>query len=313
MNELTTQKTMLPDTIEDLTQFVLIGKAKLQAYMLKLQTVNKLSVAQEIRDQTLRETQEMSNALIAAEQRIGELLLAIPKASGNQYTSANSAQTEKAKTKTETVKEMGYSKDEASDYQQMAKHPEVVQKVIENALANGEVVTKSQVLKEIKAAKEQARAEAEANKSTREKFAEQKAKRLQEENERLKSEVREVEVPPRDYESIKAQNASYAKENKLLLGAKEKDAEEIKRLKARLADFESRQDVAELQKKLETEAGYFAIRTYDYIQKNGGYVWVTERMKDLSPESRKQFLSAIYAIDAFAKQMIENIGGYGIE
>lgn len=51
MNEIITSgQQMLPETIEDLTQFVLVGKAKLQAYMLKLQTVNKLSVAQEIRD-----------------------------------------------------------------------------------------------------------------------------------------------------------------------------------------------------------------------------------------------------------------------
>ena len=60
-----------------------------------------------------------SNALIAAEQRIGELLLAIPKASGNQYTSAIADRLVKAKS--ETIAEMGYTKDEASDYQQMAK------------------------------------------------------------------------------------------------------------------------------------------------------------------------------------------------
>lgn len=36
-----------------------------------------------------RETQEISNALIAAEQRIGELLLTIPKASGNYAESEN--------------------------------------------------------------------------------------------------------------------------------------------------------------------------------------------------------------------------------
>lgn len=62
MNEIvTTEQTMLPDTLEDLTQFVLVGKATLQAYMLRLQNVNRLSVAQEIRDQTLREAQEVSN------------------------------------------------------------------------------------------------------------------------------------------------------------------------------------------------------------------------------------------------------------
>lgn len=151
--------TQLPDTIEDLTQFVLVGKAKLQAYMLKLQTINKLSTAQEIRDQTLKEAQEISTALIAAEQRIGELLLAIPKQSGARTDlQTSSTRTEEVKTKSEVISEMGYSKDEASDYQRMAQNPEVVQKVIEDALANGEVVTKTAVMKEIKSLKEQLRA-----------------------------------------------------------------------------------------------------------------------------------------------------------
>lgn len=163
MNELTTIQAQLPDTIEDLTQFVLVGKAKLQAYMLKLQTVNKLSVAQEIRDQTLGEAQEISNALIAAEQRIGELLLAMPTAQGLRKDITSATRSDEVKTKSETISEMGYDRHEASDYQQMAKYPEVVQKVIEEALANGEIVTKTQVLKEIKAVKDQAKKEAEDN------------------------------------------------------------------------------------------------------------------------------------------------------
>ena len=292
MNELTTATTQLPETIDDLTQFVLVGKAKLQAYMLKLQTVNKLSVAQEIRDQTLQEAQEISNALIAAEQRIGELLLAIPKQAGASNFSRDE---EKLKTKGETIKEMGYGKNEASDYQQMAKHPEVVKKVMEDALANGEVVTKASVMREIKFYKNR--------------IADLEKKKNPE------PEVREVEVEvvPDDYEDLKNRNASFTKENKMLLDGKRKQDAEIKQLRERLADLETRQGVTELQKKLEEEAGHFAIRTYDYIQKNGGYVWVTERMKDLQGDSRKQFINAVYAIDAFAKQMIENIGGYGIE
>lgn len=117
MNEIvTTEQTMLPDTLEDLTQFVLVGKATLQAYMLRLQNVNRLSVAQEIRDQTLREAQEVSNALIAAEQRIGELLLAIPTQRGKRTDIETSDErSTEVMTKSETIKEMGYGKTEAKD------------------------------------------------------------------------------------------------------------------------------------------------------------------------------------------------------
>lgn len=153
MNELTTTTQQLPDTLEDLTQYVLVNKAKLQAYMLKLKTVEKLDVAQAIKDQTLKDSQEIASALLAAEQRIGELLLAIPKASGGDRKSEgfkNRDMSNFEKSKSETIKNMGYSKDEVSDYQQMAKNPEVVQKVIDDAIANGEVPTKSEVTKNIK-------------------------------------------------------------------------------------------------------------------------------------------------------------------
>lgn len=294
MNEVVNyENTQLPDTLEDLTQFVLVGKAKLQAYMLKLQTVNKLSVAQEIRDQTLKEAQEISTALIAAEQRIGEILLAIPKASGgvNQYNKEEKAE-RTAKTKAETISDMGYDRHEASDYQQMAKHPEVVQKVIENAIANGEVVTKTSVMREIKFYKDRI-----------DELSKQKPEKV----------VEKVEVVPEDYEDLKKTVEASQKDYRFLEKEREKDRQKIKELKERVKDLESRSDIEELQKKLETEAGYFAVRTYDYIQKNGGFVWITERMDQLPEKQRKEFIATVYAIDAFAKQMIENIGGYGVE
>lgn len=147
MNELSVRNETLPDNLEDLTQFVLVGKSKLQAYMLKLRTINRLSTAQEVRDQTLQEAQEISAALMAAEQRIGEILLEIPKSSGQYAKSEN-----RPMSKNTLVAEMGYTKDEASDYQRMAQNPEIVQRVIDQALSDGKIVTKSAVMREIESA-----------------------------------------------------------------------------------------------------------------------------------------------------------------
>lgn len=54
--------------------------------------------------------------------RIGEILLSIPKQTGNQYTSASSERLEKAKSKSETTEQMGYTRHEVSDYQRMAQN-----------------------------------------------------------------------------------------------------------------------------------------------------------------------------------------------
>lgn len=309
MNELAERTVNLPDTIEDLTQFVLVGKAKLNAYMLKLQTINKLSVAQEIREQTLKETQELNAALFAAEQRIGELLLAIPKQSG---ASNFSRDVEKLKTKSETIKDMGYSKDEASDYQRMAKNPDIVQKVLEEAVANGTVATRTQVMKEIRKADESAR------EAVRQELAEkdqqiraQEAKIRELQNRPL--EVREVVKD----KSLEQENADLKKKLAEANSTANRRYEEKKDAERRLAEAEER-----LQRGKEEAPGdrltrnriddveYFTASTYTFVKRFGGFVWSKEELKSVPNDKVARFKTALFSLDAMVKQMIENIGGY---
>lgn len=290
-------KTQLPDTLEDLTQFVLVGKAKLQAYMLKLQTVNKLSVAQEIRDQTLKETQEVSNALIAAEQRIGELLLAIQKQSGMRTDlETSSERVEKVKTKGETISEMGYSKDEASDYQQMAKHPEVVQKVIDDALANGDVVTKASVMREIKHYKDRVKAQQEEIENLR----------------NQKPKVIEKEVTPDDYEELKDKARridGYKKDFADMRKEYDAMSEKWKR-----AEKEKQSMLDELNKperekaeNIKRSALFFCAGVSNFIEKYGGYVWLSQELDSMEQTERDGYIKAIDAVYAWATQMKANV------
>lgn len=286
MNEIITSgQTMLPETIEDLTQFVLIGKAKLQAYMLKLQTVNKLSVAQEIRDQTLKEAQEVSNAVIAAEQRIGELLLAIPSASGRRTDlETSSKHIEEVKTKSETVKEMGYSKDEASDYQQMAKHPEVVKKVIQEAMDNGDIVTKASVMREIK-------------------FYKDRIKQLEQ------APAKTVEVVPDDYEDIKEQLEIAEREARRLEADYQKARKKISEQSKTVDALKAKLGADKVVKDASRDIQHFTIATHDYIRRYGGHVWSFEQIQNVDEGTRTDFVNAIKTLDGFAQQLIRNMEG----
>lgn len=310
MNNITTfQSAQLPDTIEDLTQFVLVGKAKLSAYMVKLQAVNKLSTAQEIRDQTLIETQELSTALIAAEQRIGELLLAIPKASGGDRKSEdfkNRDTSKFEKSKSETIKDMGYSKDEAHDFQQMAKHPEVVQKVIENALENGEVVNKSQVMKEIAEVKRQAKEE---NDKLRKALSESETNRIKAEKNQKVKEVK-VEVLPADYEDLKkkAKNADAWK--------KDYERQQIKTGEKQQQILELQQQIKDLQEQTVREqsnndmiasAIMFATQCKNFIESVGGYVFLSEHLMELPERERKGYQMSAQAVHDWSQIILNNI------
>lgn len=295
MNEITTFASQLPDTIEDLTQFVLVGKSKLNAYMLKLRTVNRLSVAQEIRNQTLEETQELANALIAAEQRIGELLLAIPKASGARTDlQTSSPYREEVKTKSETIKEMGYGKNEAADYQRMAMNPDIVRKVIEDATANGEVVTKAAVMRQIQKAKEEMQAEME---------------RLRKDNRILANRAKPETVyrEPKDYQEMKQKARAYDAEVGRLNEKLNKAYNDNRKLSDKVTELQ--EQTAREQSNNDFVAGsiYFVAQCGSFIRDVGGYVWIADKLEDLPEKDREGYIKAAMAVRDWATVLLQNI------
>lgn len=301
MNEVTVFQTgNLPDTIEDLTQFVLVGKAKLDAYMLKLRTVNRLSTAQEIRDQTLKEAQEVSTALIAAEQRIGEILLAIPKSSG-QYAKSENRPT----SKNTLVAEMGYTKDEASDYQRMAQNPEIVQRIIDEALANGEVVTKSQVIREIAEVKRQAKEE---NEKLRKALSESEARRITDSGQ-VKEIVREVEVIPVDYEEIKKKVKSLESENRLLESDRKAALDKWFKADERVKDLEKTLNSPEEVKQRDLEGRCFELTSAitTFLSKHGGVTFTKEEISKLSKYERQTLERATGRLRNWLDELLDEV------
>ena len=305
MDELTKRTTQLPDTLEDLSQFVLVNKAKLDAYRVKLRAVNRLSDAQGIREQTLQEMQDISSALIAAETRIGEILLSIPKQTGNQYTSASSTPIEKAKTKSETISEMGYSKDQASDYQRMAQNPAVVNMVLEQAEREGRVVFHADVMRKIKAK------DAEIEKLSRDRDSAEKAAKsfAKQVNQGGRVIEKIVEVVPDDYEELKRQNQTYKADTQRLDREYKQVTSELADAKRQIKEMQSEDGDKKVIQSAQDSMDNFSIATYDFIRKYGGNVWSFDKWADVPDTTRKNFAKAIQALSAFAQQMADNIGG----
>ena len=74
----------LPNTIEELAIFVLVGREKLVSVRAEIRAIDKLELAEEVREQKREEAQMLAEALIDAEVRIGDLLKEIPKAQGTR-------------------------------------------------------------------------------------------------------------------------------------------------------------------------------------------------------------------------------------
>lgn len=155
MNSIAVSSNNLPGTLEDLSKFVLVGREQLVAVRAAIRAIDKVGVAQEVRKQKLKEGQEIAEAVLDAEVRIGELMAATPKAQG--FASIRDTA---VTNKTDALKQAGFTgSDEkirqmAHRFETLAAHPEAVERAKAEARENQEMVTRSSVLEKVASEKE---------------------------------------------------------------------------------------------------------------------------------------------------------------
>lgn len=151
MNDITTRNDYLPATITELSKFVLVGREKLNAVRAEIRAIDKVGLAQEVHEQKLREAQDIADAVLDAEVRIGELMAKVPKATPNNNPfHENDSAVDLVKPKSEVIREAGFTTKQVERFQTMAAHPEIVEQAKAEAREEGRIVTRESVLKEIK-------------------------------------------------------------------------------------------------------------------------------------------------------------------
>lgn len=152
MNDITLSNKQLPANIGDLAKFVLVGREKLVAVRAEIRAIDKVGLAEEVRRQKLEEAQAISEAVLDAEVRLGELMAKIPKATNggaNQY-GAKSTTVSNKQTKAEIIEQAGFTQKQAERFQTLAAHPEIVEQAKAEARENDDVVSRSLALNMIK-------------------------------------------------------------------------------------------------------------------------------------------------------------------
>ena len=185
MNEIQTIERQLPDTLPELAKFALVGREKLAAVRAEIRAIDKLNLANEVHEQKLIEAQDIAEAVLDAEVKIGELTAQIEKHSGGDHKSENfkmdnTVDFDSPKTKSETLKEIGIPQKTAERFERLAKHPELIQEAKDSAREHGEIVTRQDVINRIAAQEIPTRQQKEAKelreaKKRHEDFAEQKS------------------------------------------------------------------------------------------------------------------------------------------
>lgn len=156
MNEVVIRQEYIPSKMEDLSRFVLVGREKLVAVRAEIRAIEKVGLAQEVRQQKLREAQDISEAVLDAEVRIGELMAKVPKASGGDRRSENFKKDTDVvfeKPKADIIRDAGFTPKQVQRFQTLAAHPEIVEQAKAEARENDDIVSRSFVLEKVKAQK----------------------------------------------------------------------------------------------------------------------------------------------------------------
>lgn len=160
MNQLIQTSQKLPANIEDLAKFVLVGREKLTSVRAEIRAIDKLNLAEEVRTQKKEEALMLSEALLDAEVRIGELTRVLPKSQGfaskpeNIFSNKGQHCTELEKPiqkpKLEVIKNLGFSEDQVKRFETLANNPDIVEQVKAEARENDDLPTRSRVLQLVK-------------------------------------------------------------------------------------------------------------------------------------------------------------------
>lgn len=149
MDEVIISEKRLPQTLPELSKFVLIGREKLNAVRAEIRAIKAVNLATEVYEQKLEEAQEIADAVLDAEVKLGELTAQMEKATKQNAKKQFDSSVDLIKPKAQQLKEIGIEQKTAERFERMALHPEAVEAAKEEARQNNEIVTRAAVLRKI--------------------------------------------------------------------------------------------------------------------------------------------------------------------
>jgi len=139
MSDIEKRKETLPETIDKLHKFIIIGKQKLISCKAEIKAIEDVNLGKDVKEQKLKETQDLAVVLLSAEAKLGELLEGIP----DYHSSGRGTMKRKDLPPGITKKQSHYA-------QELARHPEAIEKVVQKTIKAKNIPRRELVLREIR-------------------------------------------------------------------------------------------------------------------------------------------------------------------
>lgn len=130
-------------SLGELRSFVLVGREALKAKIAEIKAIDKIGAADEARKQVLSDAQDLSEALIDAEVRLGELISELPDSQGKRTDLELLDSAVQKLTKKEAIESIGLTQKTANRYEQLAAHPDIVEHMKAETRESGEIISRT--------------------------------------------------------------------------------------------------------------------------------------------------------------------------
>lgn len=324
-NEIAEVNFQMPDTIDDLTKWDMFFSARIPLYKKLLKGVKSWDEASEEEKRILRRAQEEAENLIDIHMVMGDLYKNLPNVRTGRPAESADINDGTFTPKQGFRNQTGLSEKKAQRLVTISDNQDIVAEVKAEAKENNELPTEKEILKRIDMAKkaERARLEAElAEKDKRIEYLERDSKEREDyiiELESREPEVKTVEVVkeivkevvPDDIKRKAEMSEAHEKDFRTMQKAYEEMSEKWKQAEAekkRLIDEANKPEV-ERAEKIRTSALMFCAGVSNFIEKYGGYVWLTEHINEMEPKERKGYLGAINAVESWVTAIKANMEG----
>lgn len=114
-------------------------------------------------------------------------------------------------------------------------------------------------------------------------------------------------LKPADYESTKRELQDYKKDYTNLKTQYDAKVTELQSLRKQVENMKVTEPTEQYNKKLKDSTIFFCSKVADFIEKIGGYVWLTEHLNELPDYERKSYVSAVNAVYSWADTLLNNI------
>ena len=154
MTDLITHERALPERVQDLAKFAIIGTEKLSALRAEIRAIKRADLAKEVYDQKIEEQNRLASLILDAYVKLGELTKPLPKRPGKRtdLKPTDTGDGRLDKPKSQVIAELGLHPKQVERFEAMASHPEIVEQVKADARESGKAPTQTEVLKRIRAA-----------------------------------------------------------------------------------------------------------------------------------------------------------------